>query len=183
MAKPALGAVLIVLLLGSAAAAEHGKFGAGIILGEPTGLSAKLRRTHDTALDAALAWSFAGKNAVHVHGDFLLPALRLDTQSTELAIYYGLGGRIKLQQNSRMGVRLPFGVECAPKDLPITFFAELVPLLDLVPDTDFGLNAAIGIRYFFARGLRPVERKQADQSVSPYQRFALLDRSVRTRAD
>jgi hypothetical protein len=33
----------------------------------------------------------------------------------------------------------------------LDFFFELVPILDLAPSTDFGMNAAIGIRYFFGQ--------------------------------
>ena len=149
MVRLALCAVLMVLLLVGAVAAQQREWGAGIILGEPTGLSAKLGGGHDTALDAALAWSFAGKNAVHVHADYLLPAPFFDTEGTAFSLYYGLGGRLKLQKSSKIGVRLPFGVEWTATGTPIAFFGELVPLLDLLPDTEFGLNAAIGIRYFF----------------------------------
>jgi hypothetical protein len=31
----------------------------------------------------------------------------------------------------------------------VEFFAELVPILDVVPDTDADLNASIGARYYF----------------------------------
>jgi len=31
----------------------------------------------------------------------------------------------------------------------VDIFFEIVPLLDLVPETDFGPNSAIGVRYYF----------------------------------
>ncbi len=44
------------------------------------------------------------------------------------------------------------GLAYVLQDAPIDFFFELVPLLDLIPDTDFAFNAAIGARYFFGGG-------------------------------
>jgi hypothetical protein len=32
---------------------------------------------------------------------------------------------------------------------PVDIFFEVVPILDLVPDTEFDLNAALGARFFF----------------------------------
>jgi hypothetical protein len=32
---------------------------------------------------------------------------------------------------------------------PLDIFFELVPILDLVPDTDVELNASVGLRYWF----------------------------------
>jgi hypothetical protein len=28
-------------------------------------------------------------------------------------------------------------------------FAEITPLMDLTPSTDFGINAAVGVRFYF----------------------------------
>ena len=51
--------------------AQDSGFGLGIIVGEPTGISAKLWTTENTALDAALAWSFAGDGFLRLHSDLL----------------------------------------------------------------------------------------------------------------
>jgi len=34
---------------------------------------------------------------------------------------------------------------------PIDIFLEIVPLLELIPDTKFGLDAALGARYYFGK--------------------------------
>jgi len=34
-------------------------------------------------------------------------------------------------------------------DTPLDIFVEVVPVLDLVPDTDLDFNGAVGIRYIF----------------------------------
>ncbi len=71
----------------------------------------------------------------------------------QLPIYYGIGGRIKFIENrghdNRVGIRIPVGINYLPGTIPLDFFFEIVPLLDLVPKTDFGVNGGIGFRYFF----------------------------------
>ena len=56
---------------------------------------------------------------------------------------------MKFESESKIGIRIPVGIAYLMEDAPIDFFFELVPLLDLIPDTDFAFNAAIGVRYFF----------------------------------
>ena len=44
---------------------------------------------------------------------------------------------------------MPVGIACLLTGTPVDIFAEIVPVLDIVPDTDFDLNIAIGARLFF----------------------------------
>ena len=141
-----------VLICGSAQAQDQG-FGLGVILGEPTGISGKLWTGRGTAIDGAVAWSFNKKSSMHLHGDFLLHRFRLsEVEKGELLPYYGIGGRIKFEDDSRLGVRFPLGIDYLFEKSPFDFFLEIVPILDLAPSTDFSLNAAIGFRYFFGQG-------------------------------
>ena len=75
----------------------------------------------------------------------------INVASGSLPIYYGIGGRIKFddEDENKIGVRIPIGLAYQFADAPLDIFFEIVPLLDLAPATDFGLNGAIGIRYFF----------------------------------
>jgi hypothetical protein len=143
---------LTALLACSAVQAQDSGFGLGIILGEPTGISTKLWTTDDQAVDMAIAWSFENEDAVHLHADLLIHSpnvVRVDM--SRLVAYYGIGGRIKFEHKSKVGIRIPLGLNYLPSRTPIDFFLEIVPLLDLAPNTDFSLNAAIGIRYFFGK--------------------------------
>ena len=148
----------LLVCLGAAAAslpatasAYQDGFGVGLIAGEPTGLSAKLWLGRNTAVDAAAAWSFSGVDALHLHADFLVH--RFDLVRVEhgaLPVYYGVGGRLKIRdQDSEFGVRIPLGLAYLFESNPIDVFVEVVPLVDLAPDTDFELNASVGVRYFF----------------------------------
>lgn len=129
--------------------AQDNGFGIGIILGEPTGISAKSWISSKTAADAAVAWSLHDPS-LHIHADFLVHYFNLITIGEgQLPLYFGLGARIKLANETHFGARIPVGFDYLFDDAPLDIFFELVPILDFVPSTAFDLNAAIGIRYFF----------------------------------
>lgn len=152
MAKSvALVLLASVLICGSAQAQDEG-FGLGLILGEPTGVSGKQWIDSKRAVDGAVAWSFEKEAAMHLHADLLFHTPSSSrTNASRLLFYYGIGGRIKFADESKAGLRVPLGLDYLSSGAPIDIFFEIVPLLDLAPKTDFTLNAAIGIRYFFGR--------------------------------
>jgi len=143
----------MILFSGIASAAGKGDFGLGIILGEPTGISGKLWTSGKSAIDGAVAWSTDRNASLHLHADYLVHNFPLITvEKGRLPLYYGIGGRIKFAENDKddfIGVRIPVGIEYLFETAPVDIFFEIVPILDLAPDTDFDLNAAIGARYFF----------------------------------
>ncbi len=133
-----------------AGAQEHG-FGLGVILGEPTGISGKKWLSTTTALDFAAAWSFRKEDSLTLYADILSHNFRMiPVKSGRLPFYYGIGARMKFDdKDPRLGVRIPFGLNYHFADVSLDLFFEIVPILELLPETEFELNAAIGIRYFF----------------------------------
>ncbi len=124
--------------------------GIGVIVGEPTGLSMKYWLDDYTALDAALAVSLSGGNPLQFHADYLMHNGMSTNNSNTLQSYYGVGARINNDNDdTRVGVRVPFGVTYNFANVPVDLFAEIVPVLDVTPDVAFDLNAAVGIRYYF----------------------------------
>ena len=126
-------------------------FGLGIIVGEPTGISAKHWLSSATAVDFAFAWSLEGDGSFTVHADYLKHTFRLiKVERGALPFYYGLGGRIKFDGNNDvLGVRIPLGLTYLFDNVTLDLFVEIVPVLQIFPETDFRLNGAIGVRYFF----------------------------------
>ena len=150
MVKLSMSCLVIIVLCVSNVYAQESGFGLGIILGEPTGLSCKIWTTSTTAVDAAAAWSFADESALHLHADYLFHNFSLiDVERGLVPLYFGIGGRIKLEDDSKVGVRIPVGIGYFFEGAPLDFFLELVPILDLAPDTEFEFNGALGLRYFF----------------------------------
>jgi hypothetical protein len=142
----------LVISMSGQGMAEGGDFGLGIILGEPTGVSGKLWISGRSAIDGAAAWSLDNNEAFHLHGDYLLHNFSLiKVEKGRLPLYYGIGGRIRFADvgDDFVGIRIPVGLEYLFYNAPLDLFIEVVPILDLAPDTDFDLNAALGMRYFF----------------------------------
>lgn len=137
---------------------SSGDLGIGFILGEPTGLSAKMWTGGNNALDAGLSWSFGSNSALHFHADYLIHRFDLiHVDSGRLPFYYGIGGRVRLQENAlgesrnRIGVRIPVGLSYDFPNDPLEVFFEIVPVLDLAPSTNFGGGGGIGMRYYFGK--------------------------------
>lgn len=65
--------------------------------------------------------------------------------------YFGFGGRVVLGEDAVLGARFPFGIGKTLDNTPVEFFLEIVPILDLAPDTEFDLNGAVGVRYYLGR--------------------------------
>lgn len=144
-------ALIFTLSLSNNLSAQNtggGKTGVGIMLGEPTGISLKVWNNQRSAIDAGLAWSFSGKDAIHFHADYLLHKW-LDVEKGDLAFYYGLGGRVVFSDDPFVGARIPLGLNYLVPDSQLGLFFEIVPILDVLPDTDFDANGAIGLRFYF----------------------------------
>lgn len=153
IARLLLGVLFLWSSMVSLVEARGRPFGAGVILGEPTGISAKFWTTEMTAVDLGAAWSFAGKGAFHLHSDFLVHELNLVKDVKEipgrLPIHFGVGGRLKFAHDVRVGIRIPIGVTFMFHNAPLDIFVEVAPIVDLAPATDPSVNGGIGARYFF----------------------------------
>lgn len=158
---------VLISIVACVSGAVAGSFGAGIMIGEPTGLTFKQWMQHNRALDLAAAWSFANEAALHVHMDYLyhVPGPP-EIEVPGLLFHIGVGGRIKLVEDdndkdneaeNRLGVRVPLGVDYLFARSHVELFLEVAPLVDLAPDTDFTVNGGMGIRYYF--GARPARRR------------------------
>jgi hypothetical protein len=135
----------------STLAAQEHRFGAGLMLGEPTGPSLKYFLNENNAIDAGIGWSFANNDDLHIHSDYLwhnYDWLR-DVADGRLPVYYGVGGRVKFGSDTRVGVRGPIGISYMLEDIPVEVFGEVGPVLDFTPGLRLGFTAAIGARFWF----------------------------------
>lgn len=144
--------LVVVLSVTNVSAMERNRFGIGVILGEPTGITGKIMIDDNNGLDAGIGWETSGDNLVHIYGDYLLHFYDLiDVPKGKLPLYFGGGARLVLRENKddKLGLRIPVGVEYLFEGVSLGAFIEIVPILNLTPDTDFDLEAGTGIRYFF----------------------------------
>lgn len=132
-------------------------FGLGVVAGEPTGLSFKQWLSGGNAVDGALAWSFDKPEAFTLNIDYIYHMVSAgEIRIPGWKFYIGIGGSVKLEEDdNRLGVRVPLGINYLFKSSPFDFFAEIAPILDLAPATEFRMNFGVGIRYFFGRPWQP----------------------------
>ena len=156
-----LAAALSCALAAPAAAQEEkGVFGLGLIIGEPTGISAKYYLGDDTAIDAAAGGAVIGRG-IQVHGDFLWHPWVLEQQeSFVLPLYLGPGVRLLSRDEGggqdahfRIGLRAVVGLLFDFTSIPLDVFAEIAGVADYrtIDGDHFGLdiNAGAGARYYF----------------------------------
>src|SRR5260221_7872283 len=111
-----------------------GKFVVGIILGEPTGASAKYWLNDTIALDGAAGGSAKDDTELYLHSDVLWHDFDLIPVSRgRLPVYFGVGGLVRFRDHhhdNEAGVRLPGGLSYKFDNAPVGIFAEIAPALD-----------------------------------------------------
>ncbi|MFW5694441.1 MAG: hypothetical protein ACOCYB_04685 [Alkalispirochaeta sp.] len=137
--------VLIILVLVISAGTVTADTGVGVILGDPTGVSALF----GNRVAVAAAWSL--DSYLHLHADLWL----LNRQLVDpLDWYLGVGGKVQVlgdhgdSDDLRLGARVPVGLQWYV--LPqLELFAELAPGIAVIPETDFDIDGGIGLRFHF----------------------------------
>ena len=141
-----------LLLITNINLAQQKDFGLGVILGEPTGISAKFWLSPATALDLGLGYSFTSSNSVFdLYADYVFHDPHLIQSAEKFIVYYGPGARLKIKEDtdSRLGVRGVIGILWIPRRSNFDLFVEIAPILDIIPATKFDFSGGIGGRYFF----------------------------------
>jgi hypothetical protein len=155
--------VFCLFFAGQASVAQERSFGLGVIIGEPTGLSAKLWTSPVNALDFGLGWSVGGDRIgnyngtydngarTHFHMDYLWHSFDAIHSVERFPLYYGIGGRINsgAGYDASFAIRGVFGIAWMPRQTPIDIFLELAPSLQLTSSAGFGIDAGFGARYYF----------------------------------
>lgn len=150
MLKRIVLTITIFLFITTNVSGQSGGFGAGVMIGEPTGISLKHWLSRTNALAGGLAWSLGKHDAFHLHGDYLWHDWDLiKVDKGKLPLYYGVGVRLLFADNAHFGIRGVLGLDYLLADIPLDIFLELAPVFDLAPSTEFRFNGGLGARYFF----------------------------------
>jgi hypothetical protein len=134
---------------------QHDNVGLGVLLGDPSGISYKNYFNSTNAMDAAVGWSLRNDGGLYIHADYLWHNYELfqdmegSVEKGLVGLYFGVGGRLFISDESDLGVRVPVGVNYMFENDPLEIFIEVVPILDLVPSTHGDFGGGIGIRYYF----------------------------------
>ena len=146
--------LIVLLILAFAAAAQVRDFGLGLIIGEPTGLSAKWNLGSVHAIDFHLAWSFNG--GIAAGADWLI---HMGWLPAPWRPYLGVGGRMAVHEadkdveNSTDVVHVAgrglIGCEYLFLEGHLGVAAEIGLGLDFIPAVGFDLSGGLAIRYYF----------------------------------
>jgi hypothetical protein len=163
-----------VLTLGVASAQnQRESFGLGIILGNPSGLSAKIPVGGDNSINAIFGYNSYRNNwgdcnppgpgnncyddgSVFIGADYIFYNYNLIRVSRgRLPLYYGPGLNASFwdapagEDGVRVGIRIAVGLEYQFATAPFDIFFEIAPGINVVPNTDGYVMAGIGTRFFF----------------------------------
>ena len=125
--------------------------GGGFVIGEPSGISAKLWFV-DTgfAVDAMAAWSFRTNRSLYLHASGIYHLALIETQGGRYIVpSVGFGVTNTYGDEVGVGLRLPVALSLMPfVELPLEFYAELAPGIGIIPETDPEFGAGIGVRFY-----------------------------------
>lgn len=150
----------LLLSVASAVFAENGPWGLGLVIGEPTGVSAAYRLDKDHEIQGLLAWKLTSPGGVTAAADYLFlfsDLVKID--GITVPVYAGVGAKTMILTGDdrfsgsdsafALGLRLPVGVRWEFKEVPLEAFLEIVPGMLLLPGTYFDIGAGIGVRWYF----------------------------------
>lgn len=147
--------VLLVIIPVAVSQAQNAdrNFGAGVVIGEPTGLSFAYWTSDIRSFSAGAAWSVRDdrrNESLQIHVDYLFHHFDVvNINRGSMPLYIGLGGVLRFGDNENAGIRIPFGAAYHFQNDPLEIFLEFAPVIDLVPDTGISGNSGLGFRYYF----------------------------------
>lgn len=157
-----LAAAFVAFFLGSFASLKMadadtpGPFGLGIVIGDPTGLTANYRLSQQRSVDAAVAWSFGRHRGFELHSDYLWHRANLfRIEKLSFDWHYGLGARLinlddrNVSERTYFGPRVPIGLSTDFNKSTFELFGELALVMNLVPATALDLDFGLGVRVYF----------------------------------
>ena len=152
-----------------AAPAAGSGLGLGFILGNPSGLSAKLPTSEINAFHFILAWDQGGgwgnrgwdgnncgpnnndcNGRLYVGGDYVWYNYdAIPVSKGRLPFYYGPGIWLSASDISGFGIRFALGLEYQFATVPFDVFFEIAPGLRVVPNTHGYMSSGLGGRFYF----------------------------------
>jgi hypothetical protein len=144
--------------------AQPGGFGIGLMLGEPTGVTAKIWNSDRTAwvidvgdsyfgeprVDVDYVWHFNSYNSPYVSLYAAVGGVAGFGEGYSGFFYTRSGDRFYYRTTDNVGFagRAMLGLNFIPYRTPLEFFAELGPLVGIAPLYGWNLDFALGLRFY-----------------------------------
>lgn len=131
-------------------------FGLGVVLGNPTGISANYMLGGNKSIDGALAFDLNGDDHFHIHSTYLFRHPKsLELDSVKMGWFWGVGAKFRTHDDRhgdndyRLGPRGSIGINYIFPKAPVEIFGEIALIMNVIPKTDTDVDAGIGLRYYF----------------------------------
>lgn len=127
-------------------------FGAGLMVGEPTGASLKFWLSKVSAIDAVVGVKLDDDNDFAAHADYLYHFNDVVVfDHSRFAAYFGGGPQFQVRnhQDDLFSIRAVVGLDYIFDDIPVDVFVEVGPLFDVSPDDDVSVTGGAGARFWF----------------------------------
>ncbi len=145
----------LMFFYGAGLNASPRRFGVGIVVLGPTGVTGEYIYGKDRDISAELGWD---AHSFHLNLDHHWNRKDwIKADGVGINVYFGLGLRCLSwasryngnNHDEEIGIRAPAGIQHIFKEVPIQIFFEIAPALILVDHTALILDLALGTRYFF----------------------------------
>lgn len=130
------------------------RIGAGLYLGDPTGITLKGYLTKNIALDGVAAWSFVDDSfTLMTDATYDFFDIDFDTDVITVPFYAGGGAQLTFDDgknnDTSATIHIPVGVAVQWVKQPVEIFVELSPGIQIAPETELDLSGGIGARFYF----------------------------------
>lgn len=145
--KKAILTLLMLAAAGASRAQQAGQLGAGVVLGQPIGGTAKYWLTDTRAFDAGVGY---GSRATVLYADYLYHGWDLLPKPSKgkLGVYAGLGPRLETARDALFALRTIVGADYWIEAHPIELFLEGGPTFRLAPNSNVDADIGLGIRFY-----------------------------------
>jgi hypothetical protein len=139
--------VVNLLILSATLPAQDRGLGLGLVLGSPTGFSAKYWTARDEAMQFGVGWVAMRKdNGTAISFDYIWHSFDAIRASERFPLFYGFGAQMV---GSSLGIRGVFGLGWHSRKTPVDIFIQVGPIIQLTDNSGLYFDAAVGVRYFF----------------------------------
>ncbi|MDY6932744.1 MAG: hypothetical protein SVZ03_00815 [Spirochaetota bacterium] len=147
---------VIIIIYSNPLKAGDNRIGVGFLIGSFSGLTGKFFIDEGNSIDVGIG--DPSDEGYYIYGDYLSHFSEI-FPINRLLNYLGVGvgfhhfkkdHKWKLdEEENRLELRIPFGMEYLTPKIPLGIFIELVPTLRFIHDIDFNLRGGLGMRYYF----------------------------------
>ncbi len=147
--------LLLTIFLSSYSAHAVEGTGIGVMLGSPSGVTARTGFDKQNSISYGAGWNIIDNKRFQVHADYLWtkPSF-VNINETFFDLYFGLGLGVRTNSGRAdgelvFGPRLPVGVSYEFTDPNLELFLQTALNVGLIPSSDIYFDAAIGARFYF----------------------------------